>query len=521
MRQALRSKAPAARSQIGSVQSFQAPIAGWNARDALAAMKPSYAVDIVNWWPLTTYLESRHGHEGYATTLSGDIETLAVYSALDGTSKFFAFSDAGSWDITSSGAGVATGATVTNGRWQYVNFGDGTNNYLILCNGTDKPLYYNGTTWVSVDGVSVPALTGVTTTTLIYPEVYKGRLFFVQKNTLSFWYLGAAAAGGALTEFDLSSVAKRGGYLVGMATWSFDGGNGPDDYLAFMTSEGEVIVYTGTNPSSASDWALKGVYVVGNPIGRRCFVKVGGDLLVICQEGVVPLSVYLQAVTVDKKLPITDIITKAFNDAQQVYSTNFGWEGCFYQNQNALIFNIPTVEDSTAEQFCMNTITKAWTRFTGWNANTFCVFNGELYFAGAAAVYKAWVGADDNGANIEVSAKTAFSSFGAGTQEKRFQLWRPMIAANGSLSFLTGLDIDFNDSPILGSATYSVTSGAVWDVSLWDESYWAANLQVQKVWTSPQENIGYWAAGKIKFATNALTVQWMSHDFFYERGGVL
>lgn len=521
MRQPLRSKQSQARAQIVGVQSFQAPVAGWNARDSLADMKPSYAVSLINWWPLPTYLESRPGNESYGTSLTGAIETLAVYNALDGSNEMFAFSDSGSWDVSSSGAGVATGATVTEGRWQWVNFGDGTNNYLILCNGTDKPLYYNGSAWLSVDSGTSPALSGVTSSALIYPEVYKGRLFFIQKNTLSFWYLAAGAAGGALTKFDLSSYAKRGGYLMAIATWSFDGGNGPDDYIAFATSEGEIIVYSGTNPSSASDWVQKGVYYVGNPLGRRCFVKFGGDVLFICEEGVVPLSVYLQSTTVDRKRPITDIITNAFNEAQRVYGSNFGWEGCFYQNQNALIFNIPVAENQQAEQFCMQTITSPWTRFTAWNANTFCVYNGELYFGGDAEVFKAWTGTDDNGSDIEVYGKTAFAYFGSKTQETQFKLFRPVIAANGNLAFLTGLDIDFNDSPILGSATYSVTSGAVWDVSKWDESYWAANLQVQKVWTSPQQNMGYSAAGKIKFATNALTVQWMSSDYVYERGGVL
>ena len=521
MRQALRQKAAAQRMQVVGVQSYQSPTGGWNARDSLANMKPNDAVYLINWWPTPTYLESRPGYDSHGTDLTGDIETLAVYNALSGTSKMFAFSDDGSWDVSSSGAGSATGATVTNGRWEWVNFGDGTNNYLILCNGVDKPLYYNGSAWVSVDSGSSPALIGITTTDLMSPCVYQSRLFFIEKNSLSFWYLSPGAAGGTLTEFNLSSIAKEGGYLVAMATWTFDGGSGPDDYIAFATSEGEVIVYVGTNPSAANMWLMKGVYKIGSPLGRRCFVKYGGDLLFICQVGAVPLSVYLQSTTVDRKLPITDKITMAFNAAQRDYGTNFGWEGAFFQNQNALLFNIPIAENQQQEQYAMNTISKAWTRFTGWNANCFAVFNGELYFGGAAEVFKAWTGTDDGGDNIEVSGKTAFSYFGKTSQEKRFNLFRPVIAANGSLTFLTGLDIDFNDSPILGSATYSVTSGAIWDVSEWDESYWAANLQVQKVWTSPQQNVGYCAAGKLKFATNVLTVQWLSQDFVYEHGGVL
>lgn len=521
MRVALRSSAQSPRSQIVGVQSYQAPTGGWNARDALANMKPRDAVELVNWWCTPTYLVSRDGFAEHATDLTGNIETLAVYNALDGTSEMFAFSDSDAWDVSVAGAGVSTGATVTNGRWYYVNFGDGTNNYLILCNGTDKPLYYNGSVWLSVDSGTSPALSNVTSSDLIYPEVYNERLFFIQRDTLSFWYLAADAAGGALTEFDLSSIAKKGGYLVAMVTWTFDGGDGPDDYIVFATSEGEVIVYAGTNPSVAATWVKKGTFSFGNPIGRRCFVKYGGDVLYICQNGALPLSEFLQAASIERKLPITDKISTAFNAAQRIYSGNFGWEGCFYQNQNALVFNIPIAENQQQEQYAMNAISKAWTRFTGWNADCFCVFNGDLYFGTAAAVHKAWTGTSDNGSNIEVYGKTAFSYFGNTSQEKQFTLFRPMMAANGNLAFLTGLDIDFNDSPILGSATYSVTSGAVWDVSNWDESYWAASLQVQQVWTSPQQNVGYAAAGKIKFATNALTVQWLSSDFVYQKGGVL
>lgn len=523
MRQPLQNTAVAQQraAQTVNVQSYQAPTGGWNARDNLADMKPNDAVELINWWVTPTFLVSRDGFDGYADTLAGSIETLAVYGALDGTNAFFAFSDDGSWDISSPGAGVATGATVTQGRWYSVNFGDGTNNYLILANGVDKILYFDGSTWLSVDSGTSPLLSGIATTSLIYPEVYQSRLFFIQKASLSFWYLAAGAAGGALTEFDLSSIAKRGGYLVAMSTWSFDGGNGPDDYLVFVTSEGEIIVYFGTNPSVAATWLLKGVYKFGTPLGRRCLTKYGGDVLLICQNGVLPLSIFLQSASIDRQRPLTDKISSAFNAAQRTYGSNFGWEACFYQNQNALIFNIPIAEDQQADQYPMNAITKAWTRFTGWNANCFAVFNGELYFGGDAIVSKAWTGPSDDGANIEVYGKSAFSYFGNTTQEKHFVLFRPMIAANGPLSFLTGLDVDFNDAPILGSATYSVTAGALWDVSKWDESYWAASLQIQKVWTSPQQNVGYAAAGKIKIATNALTVQWIASDYVYERGGVL
>lgn len=520
MRQPIKSKAKQ-RQQIVSVTSYPAPIGGWNARDALAAMKPTDAVRLINWFPLPTYCEIRGGNAEHADGLIGDVETLAVYNRLTGTSQMFGATDSGVYNVTSSGTAVDQGVTSTDGRWQYVNFGDGTSNYLIMCNGVDKPLYWDGTTWVEVDGGSTPALTGVTTTNLVYPMAYQGRLFFIQKNTLSFWYLAAGAAGGGLTEFDLSGEATMGGYLVAMINWTFDGGDGQDDYAVFVTSEGQVIVYVGNNPSVAANWQKKGTFSLGKPLGRRCLMKYGGDVLYLSQSGALPLSVFLQSVAIEKKLPLTDKITTAFSEAARAYIGNFGWEGTYFQPRNAFIFNIPTSENQTAKQYVMNTITKAWCEFDSWNANTFAVLNNELYFGSGNKVYKAWTGQDDNGANIVADGKSAFSYFGNNTQEKQFTLFRPILSVNGTLSFLTGLDVDFNESPIIGTATYSVTSGALWDVSLWDAAYWAANLQVQKSWTSPQQNMGYSAAGKVKIATNSLTIQWMSSDYVWQSGGVL
>lgn len=521
MRLALRAKAQQ-RQQISVVDSFPAPIGGWNARDALAAMKKTDAVRLINWFPRTTDCVIRGGSAEHATDMDGNIDTLAVYNGLNGQSKMFASSDSDLWDVSSAGAvGAPEAATVTNGRWQWVNMGDGTNNYLLMFNGVDKPLYYNGTTWIEVDSGSSPALSGIASTELVAPMVYLGRLFVIQVDSLSVWYLAAGAVGGALTEFDFSSIFKKGGYLVAHDTWSFDGGDGPDDYAAFITSEGEAAIYRGTNPSSANTWTKVGTYFLGKPIGRRCLVNFGGDLIAITQNGAFPLSQALQAATIDYRTAITNKIENAFNDAARTYGANFGWEATVFPAQSAVLFNIPLATNVTAEQYVMNTITKSWCRFNSWNANTFVIFNGELYFGGNATVWKAWTGASDDGGNIFADGKTAFSYFGANTQLKNFKLFRPMLSVNGTISFLTGLDVDFNEAMIEGSATYSVTSGAQWDVSNWDEAYWAASLQISKEWTSPQENIGYAAAGKLKVATNSLTVGWMANDMVWEKGGVL
>lgn len=511
----------APKTRVSRSMSYPAPVAGWNARDSLAAMKPNHAVVLRNWFPRTSYCEIRGGYTSHATGATGNIKTLAVYNKMAGTSMMFAATASGVYDVSSTGAVGASVASRTDGKHQYLTFADGTNQYLIMMNGVDKPLYYDGTTWTAVDNATSPALTGLTTTSIFSAFVFKGRLIFLEKNSLSFWYLASGVAGGALTEFDLGGVAKKGGYLVAAATWTIDAGDGADDKAVFVTSEGECLVYQGTNPSSATAWALVGVYDLGEPLGRRCLSRFGGDLVIITQNGAFPLSAALQTATIDNRLAITNIIEDAFADAARSYGSTFGWEATLYPAQGALIVNVPFTEDGTHEQYVMNTITKAWCRFTEWDAETFAVFNGDLYFATGTTVKKAWTGTIDGADNIIAYGKTAFSYFGDLGNQKRFNMYRPVLAVNGNLSFLTDIDVDFNDNEIAGTSTYSVVSGASWDVGNWDEVYWSAGMETLKEWSSPDEDMGYCAAGKIKIETNSLTVQWMANDYIYEVGNAL
>jgi hypothetical protein len=508
------------RGQVSHVQSIAAPIGGWNARDPLANMPPSDAVKLLNWFPTPTDCEIRGGNVDHAT-LTGTCETLAVYNAMDGTTEMYAVSDTDVYDVSSAGVGVAKTLTVTDGKFQWDNFGDGTSNWLIMVNGVDTPKYWNGAAWVQVTGATSPAITGITTTDIVHLCVYHNRLYFLETNSLSFWYMPAGAAGGAATEFDLSSYASKGGFLMWAATISFDGGEGLDDYIVFMTSQGQAIVYAGTDPSTASAWILKGVYNLGKPLGRRSFEKFGGDLIAVTQNGALPMSKVMQGAENIREFAITDKIQNSFNEAALNYGSNFGWDVTTYPLKSAMIFNIPVTVGGTHKQYVMNTITKAWGEFDSWDGECFVIFNDELYFGASGVVQKAWNGTDDDGSNIVAIGKTAFNYFEMTSQSKKFNLFRPMLQTNGSISFLTGIDIDYSDNEITGLASYTTSASGVWDTGLWDSAFWAAGLEISKQWTSPAGNTGYCVSGGIKIETNSLIVKWTACDFVFETGGVI
>ena len=508
------------RQRTSIVKTYTSPIGGWNARDALASMKPYDAVVLNNWFCRPSYVEFRGGHASHATAMTDTGKTLLVYNKMTGSNQLFAFTASGIYNVSSAGAVGASVLARTNGKHQWTMFGDGTNNWSIACNGVDDPAYYNGTTWTAVDETTSPALTGYTGNLVhefVSVAVFKNRLFFIPINSLSFWYLAAGAAGGALTQFNLSGEATKGGYLLAIATWTRDAGSGPDDFFVALTSEGEAIVYQGTNPSVAANWAKVGSYTIGKPLGRRCVMQYGGDCVVITEGGTFPLSALLQAGEEKAKFALSYKIQNAFVDAARSYGSTFGWEVRAYPAYDALIVNVPLAEDGEHQQYVMNMLTKSWTKFTDWHAEDFAVFNKELYFTRSTAVYKAWTGTDDNGAAIVFYGKQAFQDFGD-PQQKHCQLFMPLLAVNGNVAYGADIDVDFEDDEISGTVSYSVTSSAVWDASNWDEAYWGSGLEMVKQWSSPNEWQGRWLSTKVKITSNNLSCQWMATSIIYSHG---
>jgi hypothetical protein len=504
---------------INSTRSVPPPVGGWNARDALAEMKQTDAIRLDEWVPRPTYCEVRGGAVDWATGMAAAIKTLMAWNGPTGTNKLFGGTASGIYNVTNSGAvGAAETATVTNGKFQWVNFATASGaEFLIAVNGADKMLYYDGTTWESVDGASAHAVTGVTTSNIIHVNIFKTRLFFVEKSKLSFWYLPVASLGGAAVEFQMNTLFSRGGYVMAMGTWTIDSGTGSDDLAVFVTSEGEAAVFRGDNPGSASAWNLVGVYYIGRPLGRRCFTKYGGDMVLLLEEGAFPLSAALLTAAIDRSRAMTNKIEQAFTTAGRLYSSVFGWEATLFKAQSALLINVPLQEGGTHHQYVMNTISKSWFRIAGgWPAECFIVFNGELYFGTGTKTAKAWNGQSDFGANIVADAKQAFNYFGSDDQ-KMLDMVRPTFNLTGPIGFLVGADVDFSDSQPTGVATYTVGATALWDVAVWDVDVWSADFVLQKDWKTPGAVPGFCFAFLLRVATKGVGIQWTSTDFVFQR----
>jgi hypothetical protein len=503
-----------------NVASLPAPVGGWNARDSLANMAPTDAVTLENFFPGVASVNLRGGYSKHATGLPGQVESLMIYNGA-ATTKMFAASSTGFYDATSAGAvGAAVVSGLTNARWESINITTSGGNFLYAVNGVDKPRLYDGSTWTAIDGASTPAITGVTTTNLSNINLFKNRVWFIEKNTLKAWYLPASSVGGAAESLDLSSIAKFGGYLVAMGTWTIDAGYGVDDNLVFVTNKGEVIVYRGTDPSSSSTWALIGVWLVGAPVSKRCFMKYGGDLLLLTLDGLLPLASALQSSRLDPNVALSDKIQGAFAVATSTYQNNFGWGMVYNAKNNALIVNVP-VSVGSQQQFVMNNITKSWCKFTGWAANCFNIFNDDLYYGGNQYVAKAWTvdstGYIDDTNNINGTVLQAFNYFETRGVKKYFTRARPSLYSNGSPAVNIGINVDFSQAESTAALSYTPSTYGVWDTSLWDTGIWGQDAVVTNNWQGVT-GIGYCGAVQLNSTSRYLSLQWASTDVVYQLG---
>jgi hypothetical protein len=506
-----------AQGQRSTTVNVPAPIGGWNARDSLAEMPIQDAVSLTNWFPTTSDVMGRMGFTKWATGLPTQVNTIMTYNPASGTPKMFAASGAGIYDVTGGGpVGAPVVSSLTSDKWAYTNFSTSAGPFLGIVNGQDGYYVYNGTTWQSVTAVSTPiSITGVDPTTLGFITSFAQRVWFIQKNSLNAYYLPVSSVGGAAQAFPLQAIFRRGGSLVSMGVWTVDGGYGMQDNLCFVTSEGEVAVYQGTDPSQASTFSLVGVYQLGSPMGFRSFLKYGGDLLYIGKDGLGPISALLASTRINTNINLTGKIQGAISQATSLYANNYGWCMVLFPLQNMIILNVP-VGLGQQQQYVMNTITGAWCNFTGWNANHWERFNDQIYFGSNGYVGLAWNGFSDSSQNINAIAQQAFSEFGTPLQ-KRFTMMRPILWTNGAPALAAGINVDYDQNIPNSTLSFLPTSFGIWDSAIWDSDIWGGSLQIAKAWQGVT-GVGMTGSPTLKAAINGTETHWAASDIVFETG---
>lgn len=466
------------------------PIEGWDAVSPIAAMSPKRAVRLDNWFPQPDWVEVRRGHIRHADTrTAAPVETLAAYHGVS-SQKLFAASGTAIFDVTATANGVSQVTGLANARFQHINFATTGGNFLYMVNGADDPQYFDGTSWAEA------TISGdISGTDIIGVNAHKNRLWFTLNDSSDAAYLAVDSIEGSATLFPLGGLWTMGGHLMAMGTWSVDAGDGPDDYAVFVSSRGQVAIYRGTNPASADTWTLVGVFNMGAPIGRRCLTRVGADIAIISVDGVVPLSramIFERAAVV--KVALTERIQRVMNSSARNYGDNFGWQLISYPRGTRAILNVPIVENDTQYQYVMNTLSGAWCRFLGMNANCWALLGDDLFFGGNdGVVYEADVGGTDYGRTLRADMMTAFNYYNDRGHQKRWTMCRPQITTDGQINPGLAFNVDFKEDAPLAVPSTEANTGNLWDEATWDESLWGGAVTTQANWTSVT-GLGYCAS---------------------------
>lgn len=320
--------------------------------------------------------------------------------------------------------------------------------------------------------------------------VYKSRLYFVQKETLTAWYLEVDSIGGEAASFPMGGVFPNGGSLLFGQPWSLESGGegGLSEQNIFVTTEGEVAIYQGDNPGEAATWQKVGVYRIGAPLGKRAYIRGGGDLAIATTVGLVPLSKAISLdVTALNTATVSYKIADAWSEAVNLRGAQ-GWQAMVWPEEKmAMIAPPDMVGSNNPVVFVSNTETGAWGRFTNWEALCFAVYGGRMFFGSSdGCVYQAMAGGFDDEAPYTGVVVPLFDDMGASFATKVAKMVRARTKANTQIVDRCDILADFSLSlPAAPDAT-PIHSSNQWDSAIWGASTWDASTPsiINQAWGS-------------------------------------
>lgn len=527
----------AVQPRISEVWNTLAPTGGINDTDPLANMEPQYCLELINWFPGNAALISRKGYREWATNLGGTVRTIMTYYDMSGDTKIFAATDGGIFDVTTSTDAPTSTYAVGNGRYKFTMFGTVANQYLVAVNGgSDPSLFFDGTSWnqfVQVDPAVDPGeIKGVDPSTFSNVTAFKRRLWFVQDDSMTAWYLPVDAMAGEAKPFYLTGVFKRGGKLSYIIDWSVDAGDGLDDMLVFVADTGEVVVYQGDDPDNELTWSLNAVFYGAPPKGDRSFAEVGGDIMMLTSYGVVELTKVLAGLFSQnqEESTMSKRINRTLNriSASRKYGTN--WEIYAIQSAQALLVCIPPNGVSAAQQFVMNLLTGAWTRY---DLPIVCAggARGDMYFGtddGRVCIHGEEQYLDNvsldgtGGVPILCSLFTSFTYMDDPTVNKHWKLLRPLFQASKSPNYLLRINTDFSTAALPGVPAPPPAGSlnpALWDEAKWDQAVWSDADAVYRPWVGVSA-LGFCCALLMKVSVASPT-SLVALEYVYEKGEVV
>jgi len=463
---------------------FPAPTRGLILNENESYMQPGAALIMDNWAPTMKGAKVRGGCTLWAQ-LPETTPIISAFSYASGTinRKMFYANAAKVYDVSTT-TPVLVKSGQTNGNYSTSQLANASGDYLIAVNdGGDFPIRFDGTSWTTLSAgqinASGPGSTNVATgANLTHVCKYRNRWFFIELNSMNAWYLPLNAVQGTLLMIPLSGAFTKGGKLLYCATWSIDAGDGIDDKIVFGSDLGEIVVFTGSDPSAAASWKQEGRYDMSPPMGKNATLSIGGDLLVACVDGILPTS---GAITKDRAelelAAITRSIKPMWRD-EVLAKRAWAWTMCKWDAYGGIFVTWPG--GAPGEQRCaiVNAATGAWARYTGWDATCFAKLGDDMFFGTQTGkIMQADRTGYDNGVPYVCTILGGWEVFKSPAQTITWKQARAVFSARSGETFQPQISgaLDYVISlPTPPSAAPDPGVLDLWDQGLWNTALWDA-----------------------------------------------
>lgn len=527
-------KGPRRQPPASQSKSFLAPTGGWLTAVNNAAAPVGSAKVMDNFLPTATGMRPRGGSKTYATASGAGEPLESAMSYVGLTSKLFVAANGKIIDVTSVAnediepAAAVTGQT--SDYYSYVTMQNSGGYFMVLANGTDPYLVFDGSTFTPIaSGAGAGQLNGVASDKISQVNTYRSHLWLVEDGTLNAWWLPTDQYAGTASKVPLTGISRLGGKLLFIATWSYDAGDGIDDRLVFVTDQGECIVFQG-DPAIPETWGLIGRFDSAPPLGKRAFLSVGGDLLILTEIGAITMS------AIANKDPAALAMSAVSRNIQPDWITEarmrrgLPWEIVKWPSRNLAFVTCPmTGEENVTPPICftVNLETGAWARITGWDTRCFVLHGGLVYFGTSGGkLVQAEVTGSDNGQLIFYTYVGHPDHLGMVGQYKTVDQVRATFLTRGEFRPLITVTTDYAVKLPAYPSAVDQPSNSLWDQGVWDLARWDAGLAVyeaQTRWVSVGQS-GYAHAPVILMTSGSpapLTCELVTFDAVFTPGGLV
>jgi hypothetical protein len=298
--------------------------------------------------------------------------------------------------------------------------------------------------------------------------------------------------------------------------------------MVVISSEGDLLLYEGTDPNDASTFALNGRWYVGHvPDGRRFATPYGADMALVSERGLLLMTDILRGTdTMPQNEAAARINQLLQPDVRASIHTKY-WEIKMLTDVNILCINAPTLKLNTGYIWALDMTAFGASKMTNFPFSNIEMYEGQSYAAdNAGRIWKLWTGSKDGaiddatpGKEVEAYVQTAFVPLGEPFRWKRFILVRAGFRSLAPPAVKMALNGEWSFSQPLAAPTYIETGASLWDNDDWNYGIWSGSTLTYKVWVGAQ-GMGHYGSVAMRVRARPKTV-FIDWDCVVEAGGIL